>query len=120
MKKIKKQILLVTSNNSEQIELTTHPGWVLVVVEPGEAAIEKVQRQGFDLVLLDKNNDSLMLRKMKAVLPLLVSETEIHEVTNVTMPELETVVNEAFEEEIRARRKVLTIMDGAQVHGFQI
>ena len=119
MKKINKQILLVTANNSEQIDLTTHPDWELIVIQPGEAAIEEVQRQGFDMVLLDKNNDSLTLKKMRAVLPLLTREEKIYEVAGVAIYELERVVIQAFEEEKRERMKQFKILDSSQVHGFQ-
>jgi len=85
--------------------------WEIDVVQPGEPAIEKVQHQPFDLVLLDKKMDPLMSRKLNALLPVLLEETGIHEIESLEAKELESVVTKAFEEQKRQRMKKLTILD---------
>jgi len=109
MKKMKKRILLVTEDTMDVKSGSF--SWDIDLVQPGEPAIEVVQHQWFDLVLLDKRIDPLMSRKLKALLPVLMGETQIHEIENLEAKELESVVTQGFEEQKRQRMKQLMILD---------
>lgn len=109
MKKIRKQILIVTDHISEPLQ--TPDDVHISFVHAGEDAIEVVQRQSFDLILLDEKTDPGQLRKMKAILPFLTPETEIMKYVSKNFDELKSLIRHFFIQQQQSRLARIVVTD---------
>jgi hypothetical protein len=105
---MKKSILIATENKHASTAINIH-GLQVTIAQPGEDVIEVIQRQSFDLIFIDQNTEESMIRKMKAIVPVLAEGTEIVDFNNYDG--LENAIAAAFDQQKVARLHKIVVMD---------
>jgi DNA-binding NtrC family response regulator len=114
----KKNILVVASQDATNPDLlnwyVNTEQYNLTLAGSDERAIELVQQGSFDLVLADSTDQSIDVKKLGAVLPILDQELQLISYSGESVDLLDEKIHTVFEQKKAERVQRLLILDSSR------
>lgn len=111
----KKNILIIKEQNNNNLDQQPEK-YAVTVIDSHEKAIELFHQQNFDLVVVDQDPESIDIKKLNALLPIL-QESAVLLSFNGEHTELFNKINEVFYAQKMERLKRMLVLDSTTANG---